>query len=136
MNYWLVKSDPETYAWSHFVQEQRTFWNGVRNFQARNNLRAMKEGELVLFYHSNQDPGVVGLARITREAYQDPTTDDQQWVVVDLAVEGAFPRPVALKAIKAEPRLANIGLIKQSRLSVMPVTREEFDLIVGMGHEE
>jgi predicted RNA-binding protein with PUA-like domain len=133
MNYWLVKSDPETYAWEHLVRDGRTFWDGVRNFQARNNLRAMKEGELVLFYHSNQNPGVVGIVRVVREAYQDPTTDDPQWVVVDLAVETEFARPVSLAAIKAEPLLANIGLIKQSRLSVMPLRPEEFDLLVGMG---
>jgi predicted RNA-binding protein with PUA-like domain len=133
MNYWLVKSDPETYAWEHLVRDGRTFWDGVRNFQARNNLRAMKEGELALFYHSNQNPAVVGIARIVREAYQDPTTDDPQWVVVDLAVETEFARPVSLAAIKAEPQLANIGLIKQSRLSVMPLRPEEFDRLVGMG---
>lgn len=136
MNYWLVKSDPETYSWVDFTRDRRTFWDGVRNFQARNNLKAMAEGDLALFYHSNTNPGVIGIAKIVRAAYQDPTTADTNWVVVDLEWHSEFPRLVSLAAIKAEPQLANIGLIKQSRLSVMPVTVAEFDLIVAMGHSE
>jgi predicted RNA-binding protein with PUA-like domain len=134
MNYWLVKSDPDTYGWPEFAQEQRTMWNGVRNFQARNNMKAMKNGDLVLFYHSQTDPGVVGLAKVVREFYQDPTTEDPQWVVIDIEVVEEFPRKVKLKDIKAEPVLANIALIKQSRLSVMPISAAEFDRIVGLAH--
>lgn len=134
MNYWLVKSDPETYSWADFTRDRRTFWDGVRNFQARNNLQGMQEGDLALFYHSNTNPSVVGIAKVVRTAYQDPTTSDPRWVAVDLECHSEFPQPVSLAAIKAEPRLSNIGLIKQSRLSVMPVTKAEFDLIVAMGH--
>jgi predicted RNA-binding protein with PUA-like domain len=132
MNYWLVKSDPETYGWPELVAQGRTFWDGVRNFQARNNLRAMHEGDLVMFYHSNTGPSVMGVAKVARAAYPDPTTPDPQWVVVDLVPEQAFAKPVTLAAIKAEPGLANIGLIRQSRLSVMPLTTAEFDLILKM----
>jgi predicted RNA-binding protein with PUA-like domain len=136
MNYWLVKSDPDTYSWADFTRDRRTFWDGVRNFQARNNLRAMAEGDLVLFYHSNNNPGVVGIAKVMKSAYQDPTTDNTNWVAVDLEWHSEFPRLVSLAAIRAEPKLANISLIRQSRLSVMPVTRAEFDLIVAMGHSQ
>jgi predicted RNA-binding protein with PUA-like domain len=134
MNYWLVKSEPIKYSWERFIQEGRTFWDGVRNFQARNNLKAMKEGDLVLYYHSNEGKEIVGIAEVVKEFYQDPTTDDTQWVVVDLSPKEALPKPVTLVQIKSEPRLENIALIRQSRLSVMPVTREEFDVIVELGH--
>ncbi|MCS6967804.1 MAG: EVE domain-containing protein [Cytophagales bacterium] len=134
MNYWLVKSDPETYSWADLVRQRETFWDGVRNFQARNYLKAMQNGDLVLFYHSNKQPAVVGIAQVIRTAYQDPTTTDPQWVAVDLAFHSEFAQPVPLAAIKAEPRLAKIGLVKQSRLSVMPLREEEFNLIVAMGN--
>lgn len=134
MNYWLVKSDPDTYAWNDFLRDGRTFWDGVRNFQARNNLKAMQEGDLVLFYHSQSNQAIVGTAKVARTAYQDPTTPDPNWVVVDLAVDAELPKPVSLAAIKADARLANIGLIKQSRLSVMPIKPEEYDVIIGMAH--
>lgn len=133
MNYWLVKSEPFKYSWDRFVEEGRTFWDGVRNFQARNNLKAMKEGDLVLYYHSNEGKEIVGIAEVVKEYYQDPTTEDTQWVVVDLSPKEPLQRPVTLAQIKSEPRLENIGLIKQSRLSVMPVTREEFDVILELG---
>lgn len=133
MNYWLVKSEPFKYSWDRFVEEGRTFWDGVRNFQARNNLKAMKEGDLVLYYHSNEGKEIVGIAEVVKEFYQDPTTEDTQWVVVDLSPKEPLQRPVTLAQIKSEPRLENIGLIKQSRLSVMPVTREEFDVILELG---
>ena len=135
MNYWLVKSDPDTYGWPEMVADKKTFWSGVRNYAARNNMKAMKKGEQVLFYHSQSDKAIVGLVEVAKEAYQDPTTDDQAWVVVDLKVLKPLKRPVTLAEIKATPALANIGLIKLFRLSVMPVTKEEFDTILKMAAE-
>jgi predicted RNA-binding protein with PUA-like domain len=133
MNYWLVKSEPFKYSWQRFEQDGKTFWDGVRNYQARNNLMAMKTGDLVLFYHSNEGMEVVGIANVVREHYPDPTTDDQRWVVVDLSPHKAFKRSVTLSEMKAIPELSQIGLIRQGRLSVMPLKAEEFDCIVGMG---
>jgi len=133
MNYWLVKSEPHKYSWEKFNQEGRTFWDGVRNYQARNNLREMKEGDLVLYYHSNEGKEVVGIAKIIKEFYQDPTTDDKNWVVVDLVPFEALKNPVTLETIKADEQLKNIGLVRQGRLSVMGVKREEFDRIVQLG---
>ncbi len=133
MNYWLVKSEPFKYSWQRFEQDGKTFWDGVRNYQARNNLMAMKTGDLVLFYHSNEGMEVVGIANVVREHYPDPTTDDQRWVVVDLSPHKAFKRSVTLSEMKAKPELSQIGLIRQGRLSVMPLKAEEFDCIVGMG---
>jgi predicted RNA-binding protein with PUA-like domain len=133
MNYWLVKSEPFKYSWQRFEQDGKTFWDGVRNYQARNNLMAMKTGDLVLFYHSNEGMEVVGIANVVREYYPDPTTDDQRWVVVDLSPHKAFKRSVTLSEMKAKPELSQIGLIRQGRLSVMPLKAEEFDCIVGMG---
>jgi predicted RNA-binding protein with PUA-like domain len=135
MNYWLVKSEPSTYSWEDFVKEKRTFWNGVRNFQARNNLKAMKEGDLVFFYHSVNNPSVVGIAKVVREFYKDPTTDDANWVVVDLEPYQALKYPVSLQKIKQTPELQNIALIRQSRLSVMPLKKEEFDLILALSEQ-
>lgn len=132
MNYWLVKSEPFKYSWEKFNQDGRTFWDGVRNFQARNNLKAMKEGDLVLFYHSNEGKAVVGVAKVLKEFYQDPTTEDKNWVVVDLAPVEALKRPVTLEEIKADSRLADIGLVKQGRLSVMGLKAEEFDRIMEL----
>jgi predicted RNA-binding protein with PUA-like domain len=133
MNYWLVKSEPFKYSWSQFESDKKTFWDGVRNYQARNNLKAMKKGDLVMFYHSNEGMEVVGIAEVIKEAYQDPTTDDQKWVVVDLKPKNKLKKPGTLTQIKADPMLAQIGLVKQGRLSVMPLKREEFDRIVEMG---
>ncbi|MFN5370582.1 MAG: EVE domain-containing protein [Bacteroidia bacterium] len=133
MNYWLVKSEPFKYSWQRFEQDGKTFWDGVRNYQARNNLMAMKTGDLVLFYHSNEGMEVVGIAKVVREHYPDPTTDDQRWVAVDLSPHQAFKRSVTLSEMKSKPELAQIGLIRQGRLSVMPLKAEEFDCIVGMG---
>ncbi|MBM3402753.1 MAG: EVE domain-containing protein [Bacteroidetes bacterium] len=133
MNYWLVKSEPFKYSWEKFNQDGRTFWDGVRNYQARNNLREMREGDLVLFYHSNEGKAVVGIARVVKESYQDPTTDDQNWVVVDLEPVESFKNPVTLEVIKSDPRLQNIGLVRQGRLSVMGIRVEEFDRIVELG---
>lgn len=136
MNYWLVKSEPFKYSWEKFNQDGRTFWDGVRNYQARNNMKAMKEGDLVLFYHSNEGKEVVGIAKVVREFYQDPTTDDTNWVVVDLSPVETLKKTVTLEQIKRDPRLENIGLVKQGRLSVMGMKQEEFDRILELANEE
>ncbi len=133
MNYWLVKSEPVKYSWDKFNKDGRTFWDGVRNFQARNNLRDMKEGDLVLFYHSNEGKAVVGVAKVVKEHYQDPTTEDPNWLVVDLAPVETLKSPVTLEQIKKDELLQNIGLVKQGRLSVMSLKPEEFDRIVELG---
>ncbi|MES2828791.1 MAG: EVE domain-containing protein [Bacteroidota bacterium] len=133
MKHWLVKSEPFKYSWEKFNKDGRTFWDGVRNYQARNNLREMQEGDLVLFYHSNEGKNVVGIAKVVREAYQDPTTDDTNWVVVDLSPVEALKNPVSLEQIKAEGTLKDISLVRQGRLSVMPLRASEFDKILEMG---
>lgn len=133
MNHWLVKSEPFKYSWEKFNQDGRTFWDGVRNYQARNNLREMKEGDLVLFYHSNEGKNVVGIAKVVKEFYQDPTTEDANWVVVDLSPIESLKNPVSLEQIKAEESLKDISLIRQGRLSVMSLKAEEFDKILEMG---
>ncbi|RZK58544.1 MAG: EVE domain-containing protein [Pedobacter sp.] len=132
MKHWLVKSEPFKYSWEKFNKDGRTFWDGVRNYQARNNLREMKEGDLVLFYHSNEGKNVVGIAKVVKEAYQDPTTDDKNWVVVDLEPFQTLNNPVTLEQIKAEESLKDISLVKQGRLSVMPLKATEFDKILEM----
>ena len=140
MNYWLIKSEPNHYGWHHFAAQGRAVWDGVRNYQARNNLKAMQEGDQILFYHSVTKPCVVGLAKVVRTAYPDPTVADEPaqakfgWVVVEFEPMMAFDQIVTLAQIKAEPMLANIGLIKQSRLSVMPIKPDEFELILKMAH--
>lgn len=131
--YWLVKSEPSKYSWDDFARDRSTYWDGVRNYAARNNLGAMQKGDLVLYYHSNEGKEVVGVARVTREAYGDPTTDDERWLVVDLEPVKALERPVPLSGIKSDPTLKNLPLIRQSRLSVMPVERRHFDRILRMG---
>jgi predicted RNA-binding protein with PUA-like domain len=131
--HWLVKSEPSTYAWETLVEEGRTCWDGVRNPAARNHLRGMKRGDLVLFYHSGGGKEVVGVARVAREAYPDPTADDERWVAVDLAPVGPLSLPVPLAAIKAEPRLGDMPLVRQGRLSVMPVTPAQFERVLRMG---
>lgn len=131
--HWLVKSEPFKYSWEKFNEEGRTFWDGVRNYQARNNLRDMKEGDLVLWYHSNEGKNVVGIAKVVKESYQDPTTDDKNWVVVDLVPVQSLDKPVSLEQIKAEESLKDISLVRQGRLSVMPLKATEFDKILEMG---
>ena len=133
MQYWLVKSEPVKYSWEKFNKDGRTFWDGVRNYQARNNLRDMKVGDLVLFYHSNDGKAVVGIAKVAKEFYQDPTTDDKNWVVVDLEPVQSLKTPVTLETIKADALLKDVGLVRQGRLSVMGLKREEFDRIVELG---
>ena len=135
MNHWLVKSEPVKYSWDKFVKQGKTFWDGVRNYQARNNLKEMKEGDLVLYYHSNEGMEVVGIAKVVKEAYQDPTTEDERWVVVDLAPFKKLKKSVTLEQIRKEKRLEGIALIRQSRLSVMPLKREEFDVILEMSEK-
>lgn len=126
MNYWLAKSEPDAYSWSQFVKDKRTAWTGVRNFQARNNLRAMKQGDLVFFYHSVTDKQVVGIAKVTKEAYPDPTADEGDWSCVDLAPFKPLTEPVTLEQIKGDKVLKEMPLVKQSRLSVTPLTQVQF----------
>jgi predicted RNA-binding protein with PUA-like domain len=133
MNHWLVKSEPVKYSWEKFLSEGRTFWDGVRNYQARNNLREMQEGDLVLYYHSNEGKAVVGIAKVVKQAYQDPTTSDPNWVVVDLSPVETLKNPVTLEQIKADAQLKDIGLVRQGRLSVMGMKKEEFDRILELG---
>lgn len=133
VGHWLIKSEPFKYAWDTFVEDGRTFWDGVRNYEARNNLSAMKKGDLALYYHSNKGKEIVGIARVVSEAYQDPTTDDDRWVAVDFEPVVAFNEPVSLATIKADPQLPDIVLVKRSRLSVIPIQKNEFQHILKLG---
>jgi len=132
-NYWLVKSEPYEYSWDDLVEDGSTYWDGVRNAQARNNLRAMRVGDLAFYYHSNKGKEIVGIARVTRTAYQDPTTDDERWVVVDLVPVKPLVQAVTLAQVKADAALAKIPLVTQSRLSVMPIEKSAFDHILKLG---
>lgn len=136
MNYWLVKSEPAAYSWQQFETDGKTRWDGVRNYQARNNLQSMQKGDLVLFYHSVTEKQVMGIARVIKTAYPDPTANDDRWVVVDLVPEEKLPNPVNLSVIKADARLEQVALVKQARLSVMPLKPEEFDAILELGNPE
>lgn len=133
MNYWLVKSEPFKYSWEQFVKDKKTHWDGVRNYAARNNLKAMAKGDHVLFYHSNEGLAIVGIAEVIKTAYQDPTTEDPNWVVVDLKPLKAIPNPVTLADIKATPALKDMDLVRLSRLSVGTVKPEEYKIIMKMG---
>ncbi len=133
VNHWLVKSEPSAYSWEDLVKDDRTAWTGVRNFQARNNLRAMRKGDLVLFYQSVTDPSVRGITKVVKEAYPDPTAAEGDWSCVDLEKVRSLPSPVSLTRIKAEKSLAEVSLIRQSRLSVMPVTGKEYESILKLG---
>lgn len=133
MNYWLIKSEPFKYSWEQFVKDKKTFWDGVRNYAARNNLRDMQKGDHAFFYHSNEGLAIVGIAEVVKTAYQDPTTDDANWVVVDFKPLKPIPNPVTLEAIKAEKDLANMDLVRLSRLSVGKVTEAEYKKILKMG---
>lgn len=135
MNYWLIKSEPNTYSWDDFVKLKRDHWDGVRNYQARNNLQAMKKGDLALFYHSVNEKSVIGIAEVVKEFYPDPTTTDERWVVVDVVPKQKLKNPVTLAQIKSDDRLQEMVLVKNSRLSVQPVRKEEFDIVVAMGSE-
>ncbi len=131
--FWLVKQEPETYSWDDLVRDKKTDWTGVRNFQARNSLRQMNVSDRVLFYHSGSGKCVVGIAEVAKAAYPDPTADDPQWVAVDLKPAKPLNQSVTLEAIKSNQKLSNMLLLRQSRLSVMPLTKEEFEMIVRMG---
>jgi len=133
MNYWLVKSEPDAYAWSSFVQDGRTAWTGVRNYAARLNLRAMKLGDTVFFYHSNEGKEVVGVAEVVREFYPDPTAKEGDWSCVDLKVLKPLAKPVTLGQIKEDALLKEMALVKQSRLSVMPVTAGQAKQLLKLG---
>lgn len=132
MNYWLVKSEPFKYSWEDFVKEGKSVWDGVRNYQARNNMKEMKKGDWVFFYHSNEGMEVIGLAEVKKEFFQDPTTKDPRWVVVEIIPIKKFNKTVTLKMMKSDDRLSNLALIKQSRLSVTPVGKQEFDIILSL----
>jgi predicted RNA-binding protein with PUA-like domain len=132
MAYWLIKSEPFKYSWDQFVTDGSTFWDGVRNYAARNNLRSMKKGDLAFFYHSNEGLEIVGIAKVIKESYQDPTTEETAWVVVDFKPHKKLKKTVTLSQIKATSSLANMALIRLGRLSVQPVLEEEWDIIMAM----
>jgi len=132
MAYWLIKSEPAKYSWDQLVKDKKTFWDGVRNYAARNNLRAMKKGDQLFYYHSNEGMEIVGIAEVAKEAYQDPTTDDTNWVVVDVKPVKPLKKPVSLAQIKEDKRLANMALVKLSRLSVQPVTDDEWKTVLEL----
>lgn len=136
MPYWLVKSEPFKYSWDQLVKDKQTFWEGVRNYGARNNLKAMKKGDLVLFYHSNEGVEIVGIAKVTKEYYQDPTTEEEAWVVVDLKPHKKLKKPVTLVQVKADKRLENMTLVRLGRLSVQPVTDEEWKVVMELAGEK
>ena len=132
MQYWLVKQEPEDYAWASLVKDGRTAWTGVRNFQARNNLRAMKRGDLVFYYHSVSEKQIVGIAKVAQEAYPDPTASEGDWSCVDLAPVLPLKKPVGLEVIRADRQLKEMKLVKQSRLSVMPLTPDQFKRVLKL----
>jgi len=136
MAYWLVKSEPSTYSWDQLVKEKQTAWTGVRNYAARGHLKAMKKGDDVLFYHSNEGLDIVGIAKVVKEFYQDPTTDDDRWVVVDLKPHKKLKKSVPLDTIKKDKRLANMALVRIGRLSVQPVTDAEWKVIMELAGEK
>ena len=133
MSYWLVKSEPSVYGWDQLVKDKKTSWDGVRNYAARNHLKGMKKGDEVLFYHSNEGLDIVGIAKVSKEFYQDPTTPDPNWVVVELKPLKPFKKFVTLAQMKADKRLADLSLIRQGRLSVCDVKPDEFEAIMEMG---
>jgi len=135
MAYWLAKSEPFVYSWDDLVKEKQTSWTGVRNYAARLHLRAMKKGEEVLFYHSNEGTCIIGIAKVVKEAYQDPTTDDDRWVAVDLKPYRKLKQPVSLDSIKKDKRLSEMALVRISRLSVQPVSEEEWKVVMELAGE-
>ena len=133
MAYWLVKSEPSTYSWEQLEKDKQTMWDGVRNYAARLHLRAMKKGDEVLFYHSNEGTEIVGIAKVAKEVYPDPTTDDDAWVAVDIKFYKKLKKPVSLAQVKGDKRLTNMALVRLGRLSVQPVTDEEWGIVMEMG---
>ena len=136
MAYWLLKSEPFKYSWDQFVKDKRTYWDGVRNYLARNHLKAMKKGDLLFFYHSNEGLEIVGIAKVVKEYYQDPTTPEPAWVVVDVSPVKKLKKSVTLAQVKAEKSLQEMSLIKSMRLSVQPVREEEWKIILTMAGEK
>jgi predicted RNA-binding protein with PUA-like domain len=136
MAYWLVKSEPSTYGWDQLVKDKQTTWDGVRNFAARNHLKAMKKGDEVLFYHSNEGTEIVGIAKVAKEFYPDPTSDDGNWVVVDLKPYKKLKKPVTLSQVKSEKRLTEMALVRLGRLSVQPVTEKEWNIVMELAGEK
>lgn len=136
MAYWLIKSEPFKYSWDQFVKDKKTFWDGVRNYGARNNLKSMKKGEEVLFYHSNEGVEIVGIAKVVKEFYQDPTTEETAWLVVDFKPVRKLKKTVTLVQVKADKRLVNMDLIRLSRLSVQSVKESEWEIIMEMAGEK
>jgi len=136
MNYWLIKSEPFKYSWEQFEKDGITFWDGVRNYAARNNLKAMRKGDLLFWYHSNEGLEIVGIAKLVKEFYQDPTTEEDAWVVVDVKPHKKLKKPVSLAQIKSEPRLQNMALVRLGRLSVQPVTADEWKIVMEMAGEK
>ncbi len=132
INYWLIKSEPNKYSWDQLEKDGETFWDGVRNFEARNNLREMKKGDLLLYYHSNEGKEVVGIAKVKKESFQDPTTDDERWLAIDVEPFKKLKKPVSLATMKATPQLQGMKMVRQGRISVTPVTVEEFDKIIEL----
>ena len=136
MAYWLVKSEPSVYSWDDLEEEKQTCWSGIRNYAARLHLKNMKKGDQVFFYHSNEGTSIVGIAQVSKEAYPDPTTDDERWFAVDLKPMKKLKKPVSLEEIKKDKKLSNMALVRIGRLSVQPVTREEWDIVLAMAAEK
>lgn len=136
MKFWLIKSEPFKYSWAQFEKDQQTFWDGVRNYQARNNLQAMQIGDKCLFYHSNEGKEVVGIAEVIKTAYQDPTTTETAWVVVDVKPIQKLEHPVSLETMKSDNRLSGLGLIRQPRLSVIALTQDEYNIILQLSNDK
>jgi predicted RNA-binding protein with PUA-like domain len=132
MNYWLLKTEPETFSWEALEKENQSMWDGVRNYQARNNIRLMKKGDIFFFYHSGKNPGIIGLAEVTKEHYPDPTASEGEWSVVDVKPVRKLKRFLLLEEIKQNPELQNMVLVKNTRLSVQPVTQEEYKIILNL----
>ena len=136
MAYWLVKSEPSAYSWDQLVKDKKTTWDGIRNYAARNHLKAMKKDDEVFFYHSNEGVEIVGIAKVAKEYFQDPGTDDKNWVAVELKPHKKLKKPVPLTVIKADKRLAQMALVRIGRLSVQPVTEDEFNIIMELSEEK
>jgi len=134
MNYWLMKTEPGTYSWDDLVKDKKTTWDGVRNFQARNNLKAMKKGDIVLFYHSGEDKAIIGTAKISKEFFPDPK--DKDWIAVEISLEKKLANPITLAQVKANKQLSNMALVRSSRLSVQPVREEEMDLLLNLSESK
>ncbi len=136
MNYWLLKTEPFKYSWENLQEDEHTYWDGVRNYQARNNLQAMKKGDMAYIYHSNEGKEIVGIAMVIKESYPDPTIDDDRWVAVDIAPVKSLEQPISLKELKANPKLENMSMLRQGRLSVCPISQEEWDEILRMSESD